>query len=74
MNVLNRQQIEERLRNRELLRNPRRKAGGHFDIEKDSYDLAAEPPYGKPPPEIPPAEMSKRCVTCNDPRRTHSLP
>ena len=40
MSVLNRRQIEERLDRQELLRNPRRKADGRYDIEKDSYDLA----------------------------------
>ena len=41
MNMLNRVDIEQRLRKQELLRNPRRKADGNFDVEKDSYDLAA---------------------------------
>ena len=41
MGVLNRQEIERRLQNSQLLRNPRRRNDGHFDIEKDSYDLAA---------------------------------
>ena len=43
MCVLTRQDIETRLnlRERELLRNPRRGDDGRFDIENDSYDLAA---------------------------------
>ena len=41
MGVLNRQEIDTRLQNSQLLRNPRRRNDGHFDIEKDSYDLAA---------------------------------
>ena len=41
MGALNRRQIEERLGRQELLRNPRRKTDGRYDIEKDSYDLAA---------------------------------
>lgn len=54
MNVLNRRQIEERLRKRELLRNPRRKSDGNFDIEKDSYDLAAGTAIWKNPTRNPP--------------------
>ena len=53
MNMLNRPQIEERLRKRELLRNPRRKVGGHFDVEKDSYDLAAGTAIWKTPARDP---------------------
>ena len=53
MNMLNRRQIEERLRKRELLRNPRRTSGGNFDIEKDSYDLAAGTAIWKTPTRDP---------------------
>ena len=41
MGVLNRQEIDRFLRNRELIRNPRRKNDGTFDIEANSYDLSA---------------------------------
>ena len=41
MGVLNRKEIEKRLKQGELLRNPRRGNDGRFDIEKDSYDLSA---------------------------------
>ena len=41
MGVLNRKEIEERLDQGELLRDPRRGNDGRFDIEKDSYDLSA---------------------------------
>ena len=40
MGVLNRKEINERLKRGELLSNPRRK-DGQFDIENDSYDLTA---------------------------------
>ena len=53
MNVLNRRQIEECLRKRELLRNPRRMSDGNFDIEKDSYDLAAGTAIWKTPTRDP---------------------
>lgn len=41
MSVLNRQQIEKRLGEGDLICNPRRKPDEQLDIEKDSYDLAA---------------------------------
>ena len=41
MNVLNRLDIERRLLKQELIHNPRQKTDGNFDVEKDSYDLAA---------------------------------
>lgn len=53
MTVLNRRQIDQRLRKRELLRNPRRKPDGHFDVEKDSYDLAAGTAIWKNPTRDP---------------------
>ena len=39
--VLNRQEIDTLLQNKKLLLNPRRGKDGQFDIENDSYDLAA---------------------------------
>ena len=41
MGVLNRQEIERRLHDGELLHHPRRREDGQFDIESDSYDLSA---------------------------------
>ncbi len=41
MSVLSRKEIEKRLHNGELIRNPRVREDGQFDIENDSYDLAA---------------------------------
>ena len=41
MGVLNRQDIDTLLQNKKLLRNPRRGKDGQFDIENNSYDLAA---------------------------------
>ena len=41
MGVLTKSEIERRLQKGELIRNARTKADGSFDIEFDSYDLAA---------------------------------
>ena len=41
MGVLNRREIERRLDSGELIRNARRKERGQFDVQNDSYDLAA---------------------------------
>ena len=49
MGVLNRDEIERRLQNGGLLRNPRRGEDGKFDIEIDSYDLTAGTAVWKEP-------------------------
>lgn len=49
MGVLTRKQIKARLQNGEMLRRPRRGEDGHFDIEADSYDLAAGTAIWKQP-------------------------
>ena len=49
MSLLTRKQIEDRLEQGQLLRNPRIGADGHFDIEADSYDLAAGTAIWKQP-------------------------
>ena len=41
MGVLTKKQIEDRVNNGELLRYPRKDENGQFDVEADSYDLAA---------------------------------
>ena len=41
MGVLTRDEIERRLQKGGLIRNPRHSEDGQFDIQADSYDLAA---------------------------------
>ena len=50
MGVLTKKEIERRLGDGEILRNPRRREDGHFDVEVDSYDLAAGTAVWKQPP------------------------
>lgn len=49
MSLLTRKQIEDRLQQGQLLRNPRIDPDGQFDIEADSYDLAAGTAIWKQP-------------------------
>ena len=50
MAVLTRKEIERRLHNEEMLHKPRPGKDGHFDVEVDSYDLAAGTAIWKQPP------------------------